>query len=73
MHQGIVIWFSVEKGFGLIKTDSGKEIFVHYTAILLPGLKTDLQRKSLTAGQRVSFDMYETPKGHLAKNVFASA
>ena len=52
-----------KKGFGFIQQDGGQDLFVHYTAITGDGFKT------LAEGQRVRFDVEETPKGLKAKNV----
>lgn len=63
MAEGQVKWFNEKKGYGFIQQDGGKDLFVHYTAIIGDGFKT------LTEGQRVRFDVEETPKGLKAKNV----
>ena len=52
MHQGTVKWFNAEKGFGFIANDEGGEdLFVHFSAINVPGYKT------LDEGQKVTFDI----------------
>ena len=63
MPEGKVKWFNEKKGFGFIEQDGGKDLFVHYTAITGEGFK------NLSEGQRVSFEVEETPKGLRAKNV----
>jgi CspA family cold shock protein len=63
MPEGKVKWFNDQKGFGFIEQDGGKDLFVHHTAIMGEGFK------SLSEGQRVSFETEETPKGPKAKNV----
>ncbi len=65
MAVGKVKWFNDSKGFGFIEKGDGEEIFVHYTAIAIPGYKT------LNEGQEVEFDVYEGLKGPQAKNVAA--
>ncbi len=63
MAEGKVKWFNDQKGFGFIEQDGGKDLFVHHTAIMGEGFK------SLAEGQRVSFEIEETPKGPKAVNV----
>ena len=60
---GNVKWFNNEKGYGFIDYAENEDIFVHYSAIKQDGYKT------LTEGQRVEFDLIETPKGRQAINV----
>ncbi|MGQ8366250.1 transcription antiterminator/RNA stability regulator CspE [Glaciecola sp. 1036] len=63
---GTVKWFNPEKGYGfLTQDDGGKDVFVHYRAIVSEGYK------SLNEGQRVSFDVEEGQKGLQAANVEA--
>ncbi len=62
MQHGTVKWFSNEKGFGFIDYN-GKDYFVHFKAIQSNGFK------SLTSGQKVSFDIGESTKGMTALNV----
>ena len=63
MPEGQVKWFNEKKRYGFIQRDDGeKDLFVHYTAIQ-DGIKT------LKEGQRVRFEVEETPKGPQAKNV----
>ena len=63
MAQGTVKWFSDQKGYGFIEQDNGEDIFVHHTEILGSGFKT------LSEGDRVSFDVGEGKKGPAAQNV----
>ena len=63
--SGQVKWFNNEKGYGFIDYITGEDIFVHYSAIKHDGYKT------LSEGQRVEFDLVETPKGLQAINVVA--
>ena len=63
LAQGTVKWFNDAKGFGFLRMDDGKEVFVHYTAIVDKGFK------SLKEGEAVRFDVVEGPKGPQAANV----
>lgn len=63
MAVGTVKWFNDAKGFGFIKQDTGPDVFVHYTQIMGDGFRT------LEAGQKVSFDIKEGPKGLQAEKV----
>lgn len=65
MSTGKVKWFNGEKGYGFITTDSGKDIFIHFSAIQGSGYKT------LTDGQSVSFDITQGERGEQASNVIA--
>ncbi len=63
MAQGTVKWFSNEKGYGFIEQDGGGDIFVHHSAIDMPGFKT------LSEGDRVSFEVGQGQKGPAAMKV----
>ncbi|WP_456022686.1 cold shock domain-containing protein [Pseudomonas protegens] len=66
MAVGKVKWFNNAKGFGFINTDAREgrdedgatiDFFAHYSAIDMEGYKT------LKAGQVVSFEIIQGPKG----------
>lgn len=61
--KGTVKWFNKEKGYGFIKVDNGKDVFVHYSGIVCDGFK------NLKEGQAVTFDTKDSEKGNVAVNV----
>jgi len=63
MLKGTVKWFNESKGFGFIEQESGKDVFVHYSAIAGAGFKT------LNEGDKVQFEIVDGPKGPSAANV----
>ena len=63
MFKGTVKWFNNQKGYGFIQDESGKDIFVHYTGLNMPGFK------SLEEGNEVEFDIVQGEKGPQASNV----
>lgn len=63
MPEGIVKWFNDKKGYGFIVREDGNDIFVHYSSIEMPGFKT------LTEGDKVSFEVEESDRGPQAKSV----
>jgi cold shock protein len=66
MSEGRVKWFNESKGFGFIEVDGqDKDVFIHHSAIEMQGFRT------LTEGQRVSFDIEQGQKGPSAVNVKA--
>lgn len=63
MAKGVVKWFNDKKGYGFIEHEDGRDLFVHFSSINMEGFKT------LTEGDRVTFDVEENEKGPVAKNV----
>ena len=63
MASGIVKWFDDKKGYGFIEKDEGGDVFVHHTGIQGAGFK------SLSDGDRVTFDVEEGNRGLKAVNV----
>ena len=63
MAKGKVKWFSNQKGYGFITTESGADVFVHHSVIQGEGYK------ALEEGQEVEFEVQKGPKGDQATNV----
>ena len=63
MANGTVKWFNESKGFGFITSEDGGDVFVHYSSIQGNGFK------SLSEGDKVSFEIGNGPKGPKAINV----
>ena len=58
MAEGVVKWFSSEKGYGFITPDDGgKDLFVHFSEIQGSGYR------NLEEGQRVSYRGDRGPEG----------
>jgi CspA family cold shock protein len=63
MSEGTVKWFNDAKGFGFLSQDGGPDVFVHHSEIRSEGFR------SLTEGDRVRFEVVQSPKGPRAANV----
>ena len=63
MSKGTVKWFNNQKGYGFILDEAGKDVFVHYSGLVMEGFKT------LEEGQAVEFTLTEGAKGPQAINV----
>ncbi len=67
MAEGTVKWFNDSKGFGFVTPDDGgDDLFAHFSEIKMDGFKT------LTEGQKVSFDVTQGQKGMQASNIQAA-
>ncbi|MBP1125038.1 MULTISPECIES: cold shock domain-containing protein CspD [Pseudomonas] len=56
--NGKVKWFNNAKGYGFInEIGKNEDLFAHYSAITMDGYKT------LKAGQEVTFEVIQGPKG----------
>jgi len=58
-----VKWFNDAKGYGFISRESGDDVFVHHTAIMMEGFK------SLSEEQQVEFSVEQGDKGLQAIDV----
>ena len=63
MIEGTVKWFNESKGFGFLSREGGPDVFVHHTEIKAEGFRT------LNEGDRVRFEVVDSPKGPRAANV----
>jgi len=64
MTIGTVKFFNTSKGFGFIAPEGGgKDVFVHASAVEQSGMR------SLSEGQRVSFDIQPDARGSKAVNL----
>ena len=64
MNSGVVKWFNESKGYGFISPDDGgKDVFVHFSAIVGDGFRT------LSEGQAVTYQVEDGPKGPQASQV----
>ena len=63
MVEGTVKWFNESKGFGFLSQEGGPDVFVHHTEIKSDGFRT------LNEGDKVKFEVGESPKGPRASNV----
>lgn len=60
---GKVKKFNKEKGFGFITLADGKDVFFHYSQLVMEGFKT------IDEGAEVEFEVVETDRGPQAHNV----
>jgi CspA family cold shock protein len=61
--KGTIRTLRVDKGFGFITDEAGKEYFFHRSAVYGEGLE------NLREGDSVEFDVGQGPKGPRAENV----
>lgn len=58
MAEGVVKWFSPDKGYGFITPDDGgRDLFVHHSQIQMTGYR------NLEQGQRVTFESEDGERG----------
>ena len=60
---GKVKLFNQEKGYGFIKLEDGKDVFFHYSQLVMEGYKT------IEADANVEFELVETERGLQAHNI----
>lgn len=63
MPTGIVKWYDDSKGFGFITDENGEDLFVHFSSLKDPSVK------SLNAGELVTFERTQLAQGPAASNV----
>jgi CspA family cold shock protein len=64
MPYGTVKWFDGRKGYGFItKEDGSGDVFAHFQEIVGEGYRT------LNEGDRVKFEIANSPKGEKATNI----
>lgn len=61
--QGKVKRFNKGKGFGFITMDDGRDVFFHYSQLVMEGFKT------VDEGAAVEFDLIEGDRGLQAQNI----
>jgi cold shock protein len=61
--KGKVVRFNSDKGYGFIKSEDGKDIFFHYSALMVKGFKT------IEPNTEVEFDVEQSEKGLRASNI----
>ncbi|WP_155286955.1 cold-shock protein [Lacticaseibacillus zhaodongensis] len=59
MTDGTVEWFSLDKGYGMISTDDGMEVFMPYSAVLGNGVRYP------EAGLKVRFNIQQTSHNYM--------
>lgn len=61
--RGIIKIFNQTKGFGFITTENGRDVFFHYSHIIIEGFK------SIEVGVEVEFELVKTDRGLQAHNI----
>lgn len=64
MATGSIKKVVADRGFGFITADDGKDYFFHRS-----GLTASLDFDRLVGGEKVQFELEQSPKGLRAKNV----
>jgi CspA family cold shock protein len=66
-EQGTVKWFNASKGYGFIQRQTGEDVFVHFSAIMMDGYK------SLNEGQAVEFEVKRVRRAFRPRTLLASS
>jgi cold shock protein len=66
-EQGTVKWFNASKGYGFIQRQTGEDVFVHFSAIMMDGYK------SLHEGQAVEFEVKRARRAYRQRTLPASS
>lgn len=61
--EGIVKWYSNEKGYGFVSIDEGRDAFLHYSELEKIGIK------QINEGNELQYDLVETGRGYKAENI----
>lgn len=61
--KGTVKMFNAEKGYGFIRTEDGRDVFFHYSALVMDNYKT------AEKGEAVEFELEESERGLRANNI----
>ncbi|MBP3728811.1 MAG: cold shock domain-containing protein [Lachnospiraceae bacterium] len=61
--KGTIKWFNNQKGYGFITDEDGRDVFVHFSGLVMDGYKT------IEEGAAVEFEMTEGEKGPQAVQV----
>lgn len=62
-RKGTVKWFDPKKGFGFVVSETGEDVFVHFSSIDGDGFRC------LRSGQEVEYRQINSDKGLTAKEV----
>ena len=61
--KGTIKWFNNQKGYGFITDEDGRDVFVHFSGLIMEGYK------SIEEGAAVEFEVTDGEKGPQAINV----
>ena len=61
--KGTLKWFNNQKGYGFITDEDGRDVFVHFSGLVMEGYK------SIEEGAAVEFEVTDGEKGPQAINV----